>query len=155
MKKRFLNEVEQLKDRASKIMEDSRIERLRHKLTERAQEIKSAPESAHTDFYCVECKRDFGAIGWKQVRKPQGSVWFAFYEAHCPEGHKAIRYITDKIEDPYFTKSPFIRAQQDEFEDAQIPPWHPRFKVLYPLQYERLKQMEYDGALSRLEVKHE
>lgn len=149
------NEIDELKHIASSVMEDKRVERLRQKLTERAQEIRDAPESQMMDFYCKECERDFGAIGFKQVRMPKGSVWFAYYEANCPENHKALRYVTDKIEDPYFILSPFIRAQQDEFEDAQLPPWHPRFRLLYPLQYNALKQRQYEGELARLEKKHE
>lgn len=147
--------IQRLQEIAGDTLKQKKIERLRQKLTERAQDIKDAPYSQMMDFYCTECHRDFGAIGFKEVRVPKGSVWFAWYEAHCPEGHKNLRYITDKIEDPYFVQSPFVRAQQEEFEDAQIPPWHPRFKVLYPLQHAALKAKQYEGELTRLSKKYD
>lgn len=144
-----MNELEHLKDRASKVIEEKKIERLRQKLTERAQEIKDAPYVADTDFYCDVCKKDFGARGFKQVRTPKGSVWFAFYEATCPQGHTAIRYITDKITDPYFVTSPFVRAQQDEYADYMLDPSSPRFKLLYPETHKRLKSGDFNREFTK------
>ena len=143
------DDIQYLKDRASDLMQGKALDRLRAKLSERAQEIKDAPDSQHMDFYCTTCERDFGAIGFKQVRVPRGSVWFAYYEAQCPNGHTCLRYITDKITDPYFTQSPFIRAQQNQFEDAMLSPDSPRFKLLYPEAHERLKGGDFRRELAK------
>lgn len=142
-------DTQYLKERASDILENKKLERLRQKLSERAQEIKDAPESQMMDFYCDTCKRDFGAMGFKQVRIPKKSVWFAFYEANCPNNHKALRYITDKLTDPYFFNSPFVREQQNQFEDAMITPDNPRFKLLYPEAYERIKSAAFRREITQ------
>lgn len=76
-------------------------------------------------------------------------MWFAFYEAQCPEGHTSVRYITDKLTDPYFINSPFVRAQQVEFEDAMLSPDNPRFKVLYPEAYDKIKLGEIGRELTK------
>lgn len=143
------SDLDNLKYIAEDVLKNKELDRLRAKLTERAQEIKDAPESVMTDFYCDECQRDFGAIGHKQVRIPEKSVWFAFYETHCPEGHKAIRHITDKLEDPYFLKSPFVRAQQVEFEEAMIGPDDPRFETLYPEAYKKLQSKQFEREFTQ------
>ena len=143
------DDLSHLKDIASDTLKNKALDRLRAKLTERAQDIKDAPESQMMDFYCGTCSKDFGAMGFKQIRLPKKSLWFAWYEAQCPEGHTALRYITDKLTDPYFHLSPFVKAQQAEFEDAMLSPDHPRFKVLYPEAYDKIKQQELGRELTK------
>lgn len=130
-------------DKLKRIVDSKGEERSRHtKLQEwlygRANEIKAAAVRTQTDFWCDTCKRDFSGIGHKQVRMPPGSVWFAYYATVCPVGHKALRYITDKLTDPYYVKSARIRREQGLFHDDMLSPAHPRFKLIYPNQYRRL-----------------
>lgn len=141
------DDVKKLTHIAKDTLKNKEIDRLRLKLSERAQEIKDAQPTQRMDFFCSECERDFGGIGHKEVRWPKGSVWFAFYRGRCPEGHLTIRYITDKLKDPYFYKSPFVRKQQSVYADAMIGPDNPRFKVLYPEAYERIQQQKLKREL--------
>lgn len=107
-------------------------------LRERKALIAEAPSIALTDFWCGTCLKDFEAKGQKQVRDTSG--WpVAFYAAHCPIGHVAIRRITDKLNDPYFYQSQFMRIQQVDHADDFITPDNPRFAVLYPIQWARLE----------------
>ncbi len=138
------DDVKKLAEIASDTLKQHKIERLRKKLTERAQEIKDAPPSQMMDFYCSTCEKDFGGLGFKQVCIPKVSVWFAWYETPCPEGHICLRYITDKIADPYFVQSPFVRAQQVEFEDSMVGPDNPRFKVLYPEAWKKIQSQKFE-----------
>jgi hypothetical protein len=50
-----------------------------------------------------------------------------------------IRRITDKSSDPYYVMSPFLQRQRYDLIDAFITPDDPRFKVLYPDKYAKLK----------------
>lgn len=139
-----MSDLIKLGEIAQDTFKNLQLERLYKKLSERAQEIKDAPEYQQMDFYCDECEKDFGGVGHKEIRLPKGSVFFAFYRTFCPDGHIATRRITDKIADPYFFNSPFIHAQQKQFEDAMIGPDNPRFKFLYPEAHKKLKSGEFE-----------
>lgn len=107
-------------------------------LRSRINEVNQAPWRTETDFWCCTCSRDFQGTGFKIVRQPQGSVWFAYYQGVCPKGHRAIRYITDKNRDPYYYRSLAVKLQQRQYGDELLQPWHPRFRQLYPEQYAKL-----------------
>lgn len=116
-------------------------------LYERRDEILAAPPYIKTDFYCDHCKRDFSGIGNKEVRVPSQGVWFAYYVSICPCKKHAIRYITDKLLDPYWYKSKVIKIQQGQYADEMLQPWQPRFKQIYPEQYRKLYLQEQGIAL--------
>lgn len=107
-------------------------------LRERKALIAEAKDLAIVDFWCGTCLKDFEAKGQKQVRDAIG--WpVAFYAAHCPLGHIAMRRITDKLNDPYFYESLLMRMQQVDHADDFITPDNPRFAVLYPIQWARIE----------------
>lgn len=116
-------------------------------LYERRDEILGAPMYIHTDFWCNTCKRDFTSTGYKEVRVPNQGVWFAYYVGICPCGAHALRYITDKLLDPYWYKSKVIKTQQGQYADEMLQPWQPRFKQIYPEQYRKLYLQEQGIAL--------
>lgn len=118
--------------------ERSRIEAFEAWLYGRQNDIKRAAKYVKTDFWCTTCRRDFEGTGIKQVRVPQGSMWFAYYVGVCPCGRHAIRRITDTLGDPYFYQSTKIRQQQAHYSDDMLAPTHPRFRLLYPTQYSKL-----------------
>ncbi len=123
-----------------KIIEDGREQRRRAEdfqkwITARFKEVRAAPMHAKTSFYCDECDADFDAIGIKQVRKPEGAVWHAYYLAYCPKRHPSVRYITDRMADPYFYKSFVVKREQARHADDFLTPAHPRFKIVYPKAY--------------------
>ena len=116
---------------------------------ERLAEVDSPPQYAMQGFWCTECRRDFEAIGMKQVRS-RDTFPIAWYGALCPSGHLAIRRITDKINDPYYRDSLDMRRQQAEHADDFMLPSDPRFKYKYPVQWKRIQdeQAQRDGILT-------
>lgn len=112
---------------------------------ERMAEIFSAPRNTVTDFYCAVCKRDCSGTGYRQVCTIREWAPTAWYVGTCPNGHKMIRRITDKLSDPYYEMSPMIQRHRWELQDAFITPDDPRFKVLYPAQYEALMKNKDGG----------
>lgn len=122
--------------------ERSREESVADWLYSRGRDVRQAPPIVQTEFWCESCFKDFEARGVKIVQYPKGSVPFAYYAGMCPCGTFARRRITDKLGDPYFYKSQVIKRQQAQFADDMLPPTHPRFKLLYPMQYAKLYMQE-------------
>jgi len=115
-----------------------RYEKMKNWLKGRMSDITSARESTRTSFFCETCDADFDGMGYKQVRWPKGTLWFAYYLGFCPKRHPCVRRITDRLSDPYFYKSYVVRKQQAKHGDEFLPHWHPRFKVVYPEAYAKL-----------------
>lgn len=107
-------------------------------LMERRDDVLQAPMYMKGEFWCQKCHRDFDATGHKEVRVPPKGVWFAYYVGICPKGHFALRYITDKLLDPYFYRSLRVKMMQGQYADDMLQPWQPRFRQLYPRQYAKL-----------------
>lgn len=107
-------------------------------LHERRDDVLQAPSYVMTEFWCNTCKKDFDGSGFKQVRVPPQGAWFAYYVGRCTQGHQALRYITDKLLDPYFRRSKRIKIQQGRYSDEMLQPWQPRFRQIYPQQYAKL-----------------
>ena len=101
---------------------------------ERMKEIEDSPLRVKTFFWCNKCKKDVETIGHKQVT----SVDTAWYVGFCPKGHKLLRYITDKKDDPYYSQSLFLKRQRFELLKDIVQPGHPMFKKLYPKMWEEI-----------------
>lgn len=120
-------------------------ERLHKALEARATEIRESPAHVRIRFWCDECALDFEGEGNKEVRAPKNDIFFAFYRGYCPEGHVAIRRITDRLLDPYFYRSTFVRREQLMHADDMLTPRDPRFKALYPEAWQQIKEREEAG----------
>ncbi len=124
-----------------------RAERLeRHKILEpfvdRLNEIKEAPRTTKSDFFCMTCKKDFSGIAFKQVSAIRPMLPTAWFVGKCPKGHRTLRRITDKNSDPYYDMSLMVARQRADMADAFLDPSDPRFKILYPRQWEALNGKE-------------
>lgn len=106
---------------------------------DRLKEVQTASQYASLGFWCSTCRRDFDAVGTKQTRNAD-PLPIAWYGALCPSGHVAIRRITDKLRDPYFHLSDYIRHQQAEHADDFLTPADPRFRYKYPVQWARIEE---------------
>ena len=100
--------------------------------------VVEAPRHTTNDFWCNICKRDCTGTGVKQVRTLPNRLPVAWYLGVCPLGHRMIRRITDKDTDPYYWQSLVLWRQRAEMADMLLTPDDPRFKELYPKQYEEL-----------------
>lgn len=132
--------IQKLKDkydlaRAKRAIEEEKARPMK----DRMDDIFSAPRFIVTDFWCDDCKRDCSGTGYRQVctiREWAPTAWFIGY---CPKGHRMIRRITDKNTDPYYDLSDMVKRHRYEMRDAFLSPDDPRFKLLYPLQWEALR----------------
>lgn len=61
-----MSDLIKLGEIAQDTFKNLQLERLYKKLSERAKEIKDAPEYQQMDFYCDECGKDFGGVGQKK-----------------------------------------------------------------------------------------
>lgn len=107
-------------------------------LKERIDAIFNAPKFVKTDFWCPVCKRDCTGTGYRQVNTTNDQRPTAWFVGYCPEKHKMIRRITDKVQDPYYYQSLMLNRQRYNMRDDLLTPDDPRFKLLYPKQYEEL-----------------
>lgn len=105
---------------------------------ERVEAIFSAPKFVVTDFYCKQCRKDVAGTGFRQVCTIRPQYPTAWFVSICPSGHRIVRRITDKDTDPYYDLSPLIARQRYEMRDDLLTPEDPRFKILYPAQWEKL-----------------
>ena len=105
---------------------------------DRVEAITHSPRFTTTDFWCATCQRDCQGTGYRQVstiRERWPTAWFVGY---CPTGHKVLRRITDKNTDPYYDSSYMVKRMRFTLRDDLLTPEDPRFKVLYPRQWEEL-----------------
>lgn len=105
---------------------------------DRVKAIMDAPRVARLDFWCTVCKKDCTGPGYRQVATIRERVPTAWYVAFCPQGHRMIRRITDKSDDPYYYQSMFLQRQRMDMAMDLLTPDDPRFRILYPKQWEEL-----------------
>lgn len=105
---------------------------------DRAEVIFSAPRRTVTDFWCKTCGKDCTGTGFRQVSTIRDRLPTAWFVGYCPIGHKVIRRISDKDTDPYYDLSFMIKRMRYDLRDALLTPDNPRFKLLYPKQWEAL-----------------
>lgn len=111
--------------------------------------IREAFARTRMSFWCDTCAQDFEAVAYKEVREPVGAMPYAWYVGYCPKKHEAIRRITEKQGDPYYRKSQVVRAQRLEMADAMLTPDNPRFRMVYPEQWRKIKaEMEHNEELA-------
>lgn len=108
--------------------------------------IAEAAQYAMTGFWCDECSRDVVAHACKIEQRMNTDEPRAFYAAACPKGHRVIRRITDKHNDPYYHKSLIMRRERAERADDMLQPHDPRFRIVYP---EVWKKMEAEREAAR------
>ena len=134
--------TDKIKDLVNRYDDRRREREERHKLLEpfvdRVNEIRQAPRVTKSDFFCTTCKKDFAGIAFKQVSSIRAMLPTAWFVGKCPEGHTALRRITDKITDPYYNLSLMVAKQRADMALDFIDPTDPRFKELYPEQYRKL-----------------
>lgn len=105
---------------------------------DRLKAIMDAPRFATVDFWCTQCKKDCTGMGYRQVCTILPKYPTAWFLGFCSKGHRMIRRITDKDRDPYYFQSLFLMRQRSEMELDLLTPDDPRFKTLYPKQWEEL-----------------
>ena len=93
-------------------------------------------------FWCDRCGIDEeNTYHEKVAHYPSGVV--KWNESRCVLcGDKIIRYITERHLDPYFFRSKKVKMERMKHEKDLIQPSDPRFKKLYPAEYERIEAVK-------------
>lgn len=150
------NQKDRLKDRVEGrgLEREMTLMRVKERM-ERDRAISDAKDMVpNLEFWCRTCKRDFVGFGFKQVRVMplKDRTRIAFYYGHCPQLHRCIRRITDKLADPYYRESFIVLRQAIDFADDLMTPNDPRFALRYPKEYERFVTDNGENPEGRLEL---
>jgi len=112
------------------------------------------------DFYCKKCDLDQRLIGFKNGYSKRLAERFRlsctpqWFENICKKCHgKVIRYITQKLLDPYFSQSKKLRYERKLFDKDLVQPGDPRFAVLYPQQHKKMRE-EREGSEQTIIKEH-
>ncbi len=116
---------------------------------DRQRAIADAPPHKLEDFWCDTCQVDFSAPALKRVnwifdidhnRLEAPKEWRGWYEGNCERGHLALRRITDKVFDPYYLRSQWVKRQRIDHADDFLTPEDYRFRLKYPAQWRKLQE---------------
>lgn len=111
--------------------ERRRYEKMYEDLADRVREIGDAKERLMTAFWCDTCEADFNGIGYKVVVKQPAKLPIAWYVGYCPELHKCVKRITEKVNDKYYLKSYIVRRDRARYADDLLTPDDHKFWLLY------------------------
>lgn len=88
-------------------------------------------------FYCDECLKDFTSTAMFYSHSLFGKK-IAMYRGKCVCGKIAIRFITDKNNDPYYQKSATIRYQRNKYHTDILQRGQYGYKTHYESPYKEL-----------------
>lgn len=101
---------------------------------EREEDIQRAKPIDIVEFYCSHCEEDFAQIAYKQVETDWSNTnqRIAFYKSKCDDcGTWAIRYITNKYSDPYWSESKQVARDRGKHYADILQPWETGYNLLY------------------------
>jgi len=119
---RFQNRSEDL---AELIDQDKKKTTAEENIVKNAQKI-----IINYPFYCDDCLKDFTSVAVLYSHSLFGKK-IAMYRGKCVCGKEAIRFITDKNDDPYYQKSSSIRQQRNEYHNDILQEGQYGYKTLY------------------------
>lgn len=101
--------------------------------SEREEIIADAKKMATIDIWCDKCRTDSKGVAVLQVEtdwsNPRQRI--AFYRMKCFKGHWCMRYVTDRMRDPFFIKSKAIRKMQGDHYADTLQEYQSGFQMLY------------------------
>ena len=124
--------VEKLKQRVLANQAERDAYNARHAvLQDRIRQILDAKDNTRVGFWCEQCQADFGGKGMKIIRQHSGRLPIAWWFGFCPAGHRCVRRITDRTNDPYVRRSRQLRIDRMKHRDDLLTPNDARFWLLY------------------------
>ncbi len=127
--------IRQLIENQEKRTNDRNRSRSREKeRAEREDDIQKAKPADIIEFYCADCEEDFAQVAFKQVETDWSntSQRIAFYKSkHDDCGTWAIRHITDKYSDPYWSESKQVARDRGKHYADILQPWETGYNLLY------------------------
>ena len=102
-------------------------------------------------FWCNKCEIDQENTYREKIARYRSGV-VKWNESRCVLcENKIIRYITERHLDPYFYKSKKVKIERIQHEKDLIQPSDPRFKKLYPKEYERIEAVKEANEKKKLD----
>lgn len=104
---------------------------------ERNEDIDKEEQLKVQGFWCDRCQKDFLAMTMKHVQDDWSNMTqrVAFYKTkHKPCGTWCIRYITDKLEDPYWTHSRQVAIDRGKAHIDLLQPFETNYNLIYGKQ---------------------
>ena|SRR3990167_682342 len=86
-------------------------------------------------FWCEKCRADYDLEG--VVDSVLGDRYF---RACCPTGHKVVRYIENKQNDPYFLRSKKMQVERQRLSRDIIQPGQTGFETYYKKEYDKIEK---------------
>lgn len=86
-------------------------------------------------FWCDHCRKDL-ELEPDKVKRRNGEEYFY---AHCLEGYKVVRYITEAKVDPYFRKSHKVQLERKMMAKDLIQPGQDGFMTFYKKEWDKLE----------------
>lgn len=126
--------IKELIERQEKRSNDRQYHRDKEKeRQERNDAIKDSPIVSVTDFYCNLCRLDFKSMSVREVETDWSNSlqYIAFYKSKCDKGHWCIRFITDKLKDPFWMNSRKIATDRGRYHDDIVQPFESGYNLLY------------------------
>ena len=136
-----MNETERLCQRTKEYQEDLRKDRERKKLSPNQRMDDDIPQVlVNYDFWCDVCQKDFSASARKTSYRFEGNV-ISTIRGKCPECETtAIRYVTHRDQDPYYSKSLIIRRQRNQYALEMLQAEQYGFRTQYGEPYEEFNK---------------
>lgn len=102
----------------------------------RGELIADSKDIEIKEFYCRTCKQDFPSLAHKQVEVDWSNTdqHIAFFKTKHSCGTWCIRYITDRLDDPYWMESPKVYRDRGEHYQDLIQPFENGYNLLYGRQ---------------------
>jgi len=127
--------VRELIENQEKRTNDRNLSRAKEKdKAERQEEILKAKPVDIVEFYCKTCEEDFAQVAFKQIETDwsNSSQNIAFYKSkHDDCGSWAIRHITDKFRDPYWSESKQVANDRGKHFKDLLQPGETGYNLLY------------------------
>lgn len=104
---------------------------------EREKDIAAEDQVKLQGFWCEKCNMDFIALTMKHVQQDWSNPnqRIAFYRTkHKICGMWCLRYITDKLEDPYWSHSKLIAIDRGKAQVDLLQPFETNYNLVYGKQ---------------------
>lgn len=100
----------------------------------RQDDINSADVLVIKDFWCHTCKEDFIAMSVKEVEQdwsnPSQNI-ARYHTKHKECGTWCIRHITDKLDDPFWSKSKAVALDRGKHSVDLLQPFENNYNLMW------------------------
>lgn len=81
-----------------------------------------------TSFWCNQDRRDFDGEAEEYTARDGAK----YLRGYCPKGHRVVRYVTNRKQDPYYHESTKVREEALKYWKDTLQPGDTGFDTYYP-----------------------